>query len=536
MFSSQVSLTNLMLNIKSNNAPGLVLNKGEIVGGLVQEVKSDGNISLLIQGKLVEALSEVSVEKGQQVFLSVEDFKDGRIYLKLVTADTLAQWGESSLAESLKTIGFNADPQNLTLAKKLLQYGLPATRDNINEASRGLKVLGGYSHQNVELAVLTMAGKLPLDEPTLITISHYFSAVQDMGKLVENLSQALDKNIDTVSNSTQTPAQFSIPSRGEAAVQQAKTTSSGAHAIFVGEETSPTSSNLLQTNLPQQSEADGSNPTNPKSDDTPSQIDTTARTQSTAYTATRSAAENSINEMILPSAGQREAVSRQTLGLIQDLLKEIVINFQDDIKINTEKMEARTGETRSYVTSMETVRDLLVKLENDQTPVGRELLARLSELEKELGAQQMVNYLSRTFNGQENLNAAFYLSFPVQIDSQHRQVQLRVNRDSSQPGLKEADRLSMVVALDTLNMGRVLFHVDWARKGQLGLKGVVENPGVGSFLEGKLEGLTSALSAQGYQVDNRGIIVSSIKEEIRLRTGLEANFEDLRFLRIDITV
>jgi hypothetical protein len=84
MDSNQVSLTRMMLNIATPSDQGISFSRGEILQGSVQEVRADGLVMMLLKGRLIEAATEVMVKPGQQLFLMVDDFRDGKTYLKVL--------------------------------------------------------------------------------------------------------------------------------------------------------------------------------------------------------------------------------------------------------------------------------------------------------------------------------------------------------------------------------------------------------------------------------------------------------------------
>jgi len=201
-------------------------------------------------------------------------------------------------------------------------------------------------------------------------------------------------------------------------------------------------------------------------------------------------------------------------------------------------MEARPRETADLVRDLNNLQSVLKESSSSARPEVRQILAGLENLERELSGQQLLNFLARTTVVQENYPGLYYLSFPVQVDQGIKQVQIRVRHDGSgKQDLREADRLSLVVGLDTSQMGKVIFHADWTRAGSIGIMGMVENQPVGRYLEDGLPALIEALTQMGYQVNNRGISVArDMDKEANLRPLLAETQEEPSLLAIDITV
>lgn len=528
MQSSQVSLTSFSLNLNRTLEQGLVLNKGEMVSGLIQEVKPDGMLALLIKGKLVEAFSEVRVSQGEQVFLSVEDFREGRTYLKLITPEALGQQRESGLALNLQKLGVDPAEANLVIAKKLIQYNLPVTRDNIMEASRAVKILGGYSQENTEVAVLSRAARLPTNEFTLKALASFLKEPDDVGRLVGNLIQLLGDMPDE-------PA-FSAP------VSSNRSEINHQSGLIVRPDAMPTeeSNTPIVVKLPSGQFTPRQQPVEQPigkaqviqnqtvSGETGEALPLSSRTSNDAGSAPTST----------PLPEESAEFWSQTRNAIRTLLRDLIIRISETPEYNANKMEARPRETAELVKSLNTLQSILKNVDHSTRPEVQQVLSSLENLEKELSGQQMLNSFIRLVGGQENSTGVYYLAFPVQVEQGVQQVQIRVQHNSAgKQNLRQAENLSLVVSLDTGQMGKVLFHADWTRAGRLGIMGVVENEPVGRFLEGGLPGLVEALTELGYQVQNRGISVSrDMKQEAHLHPSLVESREEPSLVAIDITV
>ncbi|MEN6390509.1 MAG: hypothetical protein ABFD04_08820 [Syntrophomonas sp.] len=535
MQSSQVSLTSFLLNLNKTLEQGLVLNKGEVVSGLVQEVKPDGMLALLIKGKLVEAFSEVNVSQGQQVFLSVDDFREGRTYLKLLTPEALGQQRETGLVLNLQKLGVDSGEENLAIAKKLIQYQLPVTRDNIIEANRAIKILGGYNPENIEVAVLTRAAGLPSNELTLKALASFLKEPGDVGQLAGRLVQLLGEMPEG--------APVLLP----AAVRSTRPEANWQAAPNVKPQAMPSEDAAVPRPV-----------TSPPVPDTrveQPQGQIPQKADQAVILETRKMPEETGRIQILPNRPVVETESSptpvlnplpeggpdlltQTRSIIRTLLTELMVRFNEDPVYNAQKMEARPRETADLVREINNLQNVLKKSLHSARPEVQQILTSLESLEKELSGQQILNSFARTALVQENNQGLYYISFPVQVEQGVKQVQIRVQHDgSSKQNLKQADRLSLVVGLDTGQMGKVVFHADWARAGSLGITGVVENQQVGRHLENGLPDLIEALGELGYQVNNRGISVASdMEKEANLRPSLVDAGEEPDLVAIDITV
>ncbi|HEX3010673.1 MAG TPA: hypothetical protein VHQ70_01385 [Syntrophomonadaceae bacterium] len=189
---SQVSLNKIILNIASPQGDGIIFNKGEILKGIVQEVKDNGLVMLFIKGRLIEAASEVAVKSGQQMYLMVDESRDGRICLKVVTPQQLDEIENANLSASLRNQGIASSQENIQIARKLLDYNLPVTSSNLTSLSRTVRMLGGYSPRNLEIAAFTLARDI-VPSQSAVTAMEQFVTNQsnDVIKLFNEIKQIL---------------------------------------------------------------------------------------------------------------------------------------------------------------------------------------------------------------------------------------------------------------------------------------------------------------------------------------------------------
>lgn len=179
------------MNIATSKDQGLNLVKGEVLRGVVQEVKADGLVSLLIKGQVIDAVSEVMVQNGQTLQLMVEDFKDGRAYLKALTPQLLEQIENTNLSVNLTDIGVSAKESNVVMARKLLAHNLPVTVSNLNELSKGMNILGGSNARNLELAAFALQRGIPLNPQNLNSLAQFTAPGNALVQLMDEIMNSL---------------------------------------------------------------------------------------------------------------------------------------------------------------------------------------------------------------------------------------------------------------------------------------------------------------------------------------------------------
>ncbi len=193
MDSNQVSLTRMMLNIATPSDQGISFSRGEILQGSVQEVRADGLVMMFLKGRLIEAATEVMVKPGQQLFLMVDDFRDGKTYLKVLNPERVEKLENANISANLQSMGMPVKEENVMFARKLLQHNLPVTPQNLSEVQKGVNILGAANPRNLEIVTLALSRGLPLNQQVLNALLQFTDPGSDLGKLLKNLIQNLNQ-------------------------------------------------------------------------------------------------------------------------------------------------------------------------------------------------------------------------------------------------------------------------------------------------------------------------------------------------------
>jgi len=209
MDSNQVSLTRAMLNITTPSDQGISFSRGEILQGSVQEVRTDGLVMMFLKGRLIEAATEVMVKPGQQLFLMVDDFRDGKTYLKVLNPERMAKLENANISANLQSMGIPIKEETVLFARKLLQHNLPVTPQNLNEMQKGVNTLGAANPRNLEIVTLALSRGLPLNQQVLNALLQFTDPGSDLSRLLKNLVQNL--------------TQLSLQTQGEVSQQAGRT-------------------------------------------------------------------------------------------------------------------------------------------------------------------------------------------------------------------------------------------------------------------------------------------------------------------------
>ena len=687
MENNQVSLSKTMLNIATPKDQGLNLSKGEVLHGQVQGIREDGTVLLAIKGKVIEAATEVPVKQGQQLHLMVDDFRNGKTYLKVLTPQAMDRIENSNVSASLREMGIPAKEANIMMARKLLQHNLPVTQNNINDLSRAMSILGGSNERNAEIAVFAMSRSIPLNVQNLAALAQYISSDSEIGKLVESILQNLLKlgssGADTINRqpgqsfelrqavnlanaarqsltaeylSANKPAAEQPAATGAktaAEMQQAGTRptaeqpAQAAARAGTAEQPAPTGAKTAAGELQQagtrttaeqpaqaaaragtaeqpaltgaktaagELQQAGTRPTaeqppqaaaragaaeqpaptgaktaagelqqagtRPTAEQPPQAAaragaaeqpaPTGAKTaagelqQSTARPVAEQAAqvidrqtsgqpmpaENTTAREIPQSAGRLEMLEQslnssvkgmnetisRVMTVLRPLLDILQLDVSDSGKGIAEKIQNFLYSEKDLIRGLVFLEDLLKnEISTGKSPLMADLLAKIEGLEKELSGQRIFNFVSR--QGGENSFNYYYFSFPVEIDSEYRLCQIRINKDAGKKSLINQQNIRFIVSLDTKKLGMVLFHVDWNRSQKIEIQGVVESRRVHNHIKANINQLLRGLEGLGYDITNLGIKVVDERDQFgRLKMGLEEVPSTIRPLGIDVTV
>lgn len=545
MESNQVSLTRMMLNISTPQDQGLSLTKGEILKGVVQDIKANGLVMMLLKGRMIEAASEIMVKSGQQLYLMVDEFRNGKAYLKVLTPQGMEKIENASVSANLQDMGIPPKEDNIIMARKLLQHNLPVTQDNLNNLARGLKILGNASTRNLEIAAFTLARGLPLNKETLSALAQYISDDSNPAKLAEGIFKSLSQvSRDTAANNYQAQKGFvSQPSSADVKTP-----------VILGEKQAPAGNQM-----PNQVDNQVRQGTQTGDKAALMEIvrqDSTA-VQVNAEKVGQNIADKSINPQQFNSPGaisdnnksipvsvpgnvnlQNSGLNPKQAELFKVLLEFMQINMDDDNPgpITANKLHGLVYSEKEIIRGWRLLQDIIKNSGTDlKNPIINDLSGKIDGLERELTGQKIFNFVSR-MSLDNNLNY-YYFSFPVTINDEQRLCQLRLNKEPGRKSLKDQDAIRFIVSLDTRSLGMVLFHVNWKKAKNIELQGVVQNQEVCNYLDRNISQLLKGLNNLGYTVSNRGIKIAKDNDEFdNLKMRMEKVPADIRPFSIDVTV
>ena len=182
-------LASISLNkIGFANTEGLKLQKGEIVPAVVEKGIGEGLYQVNIKGMTVEAAAELTLAPGQKLLLRSEGSVDGRQVLRIVKP------GEEyslKIASLLQEMGYRADEHLTALTAKLIEYGLPLSRENIDRVLTTTRWLGGFNPINLETAVWALASGIKTNPEILTALRSFLTQPGAISQLLQQALQSL---------------------------------------------------------------------------------------------------------------------------------------------------------------------------------------------------------------------------------------------------------------------------------------------------------------------------------------------------------
>lgn len=171
---------------------GISFHKGELLQGLVKEIRPDGLVMLLLKGRLIEAATQVRVETGQNLMLMVDEVGSGQMRLKVMNpTGSMKDQSDNNIAARLTEIGISPRTIDIQLAKYLLAYNLPLNRFTLELMSKGVAILGEATPENINLTAFQLSRNLPQHPAILQALAQYMDPTSDVNSLRQDIARLI---------------------------------------------------------------------------------------------------------------------------------------------------------------------------------------------------------------------------------------------------------------------------------------------------------------------------------------------------------
>ncbi|HBT47505.1 MAG TPA: hypothetical protein DEA73_06465 [Peptococcaceae bacterium] len=161
---------------------------GQVIKGKILARMSAGSYLLVVEGREVVARSDLSLEIGQFVVMEVQEFRDGRYMVRLLSGRPgQKEEGGEALKSLLHRLGLEDTPAHRALVQAFIAQRLPLTGESLKEASLMLGFLQSRPPGEVpteeEIATVLHALKRELPpRPEVLQALHAFVRAEQEGR------------------------------------------------------------------------------------------------------------------------------------------------------------------------------------------------------------------------------------------------------------------------------------------------------------------------------------------------------------------
>ncbi len=203
------------VNMQSNgHGRSLQLREGEVYNAKIESRVSDREAVISIRGQEVKAKFEGSVPKGDRVTVQVEGRTDEGVRVREITADAngrdqsrpSGRQGDS-VDRVLRNFGErDASPELRQAAQRLLNQGIPLTRETVQDLSRYIERGGGTISERLETISMMANKRLAPTESQIRAVHealHGREFTNAMRELIQSHTPTVNNSVDLFDNSRQ---------------------------------------------------------------------------------------------------------------------------------------------------------------------------------------------------------------------------------------------------------------------------------------------------------------------------------------------
>ena len=456
-------LTNLFLTPdRESPETGInnLLRQGDTITGYVEKVGENGLTRLLVKGRVLEALSEVPLSPGQKLSLHVSEVRPGYVRLKALVPELEAGQGQSKLLEALQELNIKPDERTVALAARLIESGLPVTRENLLKMFSITRLLGQSDARAEDIGLWLVSKNIELLPEQVLALRSFLGGANNVGRLLTEADEALKAIASTGRRANAEPA---------AGFSQSTDSSRSDYSEPVLNRGRPTVEAFRQENF-------GGEVSLPSDRRLPDFVSVTLPVFRDAIARLLDAVAVKMNEGVAPLPGDvAEVVSNlpdagRALAVLESVLLEHSGNYED-------------------------------------SRVLQEVLDKITAARREVEGQQVFNVL--TNQRQDNQQFVLYVALPVLVGQEFHLCELKVKREGrpKERAGEQGGTFSLALSLTTSNLGMLLFHLTCYPDRRLWLQAVSENQDVGDYLESEFPELVRELEVLGFNIEKWGVKV-----------------------------
>lgn len=525
------------------------LHKGEIVQAVVEKVLGEGLLRVNLKGMTVEAATSLRLNPGQQLLLRSEGIENGRQVLRIINP---AEEQSSKVATILHELGYRTDERLNAITTKLMQYGLPLTRENIDYVLNSTRQLGEFSPMNLEIATWALASQVDSSPEILNAIRSFLTGPQSIKTLVQQIMQGLSnvgvRTGEGVTNGQPVLQQLPLNADQADAMQNPQTPGRTApmpsdaanlppqaSQPVSGDGTGRAGGATINTPPPINSNPESIGVHSPQIADMNGDVNRLAgeMVKSGLLKPSPDGIKGLLATDVIPTADPHLTRLDGIKGLLAALESVMSLRGTDTPEMARVNLQNFMQSNNEFIKALLLIKEVLSRFPDTTRQVGEQVVQLLTAAEEELLGQAVFNSAEGRINSQQP--GFYYFAIPLEAAGQNRVMELIVYKDAQgKRRLNELEEVRLAVALDTVNLGMVVFHVTWKTDDTLVIQGVISRQGSLEIIERSIDKLFERLAEKGFKVDYRGMKLAS--ETQTLRPGFQTNELDIPVLGIDITV
>ncbi|NLB17825.1 MAG: hypothetical protein GX825_03605, partial [Syntrophomonadaceae bacterium] len=494
-------------NISSSDRGGdIFLQKGEIVQAVVGKSIGEGQFILNMKGMTIEASTELALTPGQNLVLISAGLENGRIILKIPSPEELYS---ARVSNHLQDIGLRVDERSVLMADKLIQFGLPVTKANLDNVEGRIRLLGGYSSQNLDTAVLSLLGGIRNDKQILSALQGFLTSPTLPKGAIEQAIQFL-QTISVPRDLSMMQEKYNPAPANEFVVGSALTVNDGEQLLagrsnntattIQTEQPVPADNIKIPVNVPTSLDSSGM-PVN-----VPTPLDNSGMPPSVASPLDNSQMPTSVPPLLdspiptgelspldnsrmpptgvplsfesspMPTGGTFALEGgrlQEVLNLLQSVADFLVIRGEESPEVIVRDLQTMFNGQAEVLRALSLIQAILVSNYPHKINEIENVLKFLQAARGEMIGQT-------AFNSANNLNTlqmgAYYFAFPLEINGQDHLVELKLYKeDREKRSLNEQDEIRLAISLNTNSMGIVVLHLHWRKDQGIVIQGAVSH-------------------------------------------------------------
>ena len=500
-------------NINEANLKGQpkILKSGEIIKGTIVDIQRN-NIFVKINNQVIQArINElISVEIG-----SIQEFKidyDENLNLKLIfKMPTAEEVKKNMLIETLQNFSIKPDKLNIDIAKKLMDNGLPVTKENFQKMSQGLRII---DQDVITKTLFFIENDMPINNKNLNFLNNLLDGKASLNIELEKFINGFEHLDNNIKESI-----YDILLKNDTLGKQNIDTSLNNELIKNPKELSHTKIELEnnQNDISKNDKQLNNLINNLENNDIEllkSKIFQLSSKLKFNY--------DDLNDLLSSNKLMKEFDIKLDKNNIVEFLDEV---FKDE---NINKFIVNRLGEREASTKLNFVKDKFMFNHNNSNLQNMEnffdeFRKNINDIEKFIASQPKTSENIKLYNElhnikenivfNSNIKSNFFFQIPININQNSTNTELFVFKDKNKKKKTNKDSISALIALDTKNIGRIEIFVQKESK-SVSLNFKLKDEKMKKLANDNVGDLLKNLEGLNYSIAN--LTFSTFKEKFKV--------------------